>query len=178
MSPYDAAIVVGGQGTCGYESYQQLPELDALCLRDWEIGYQFGGLVEVSQLRCGSLWPGADDEPGVIPSSTAAQILTSERAFEAGFYRMIPLLLGAFGYCFRVKDAGVVGQHVYLAKSGLGLFNSVTSTGALTHVGTDKQALPPLSVISLSTCSPRSDLRSVIASAAPSPANRHPSFHQ
>ena len=29
VSPYNDPIVVGGQGTCGYEIYQQLPDLDA-----------------------------------------------------------------------------------------------------------------------------------------------------
>jgi len=29
LSPYNDPIVVGGQGTCGYEIFQQLPELDA-----------------------------------------------------------------------------------------------------------------------------------------------------
>ena len=62
VSPYNDPVVSGGQGTCGYEISEQLPDLDAAffaCgrggLLTGSAGWRVGGLAEVSQPWSGSL---------------------------------------------------------------------------------------------------------------------------
>ena len=51
VSPYNDPIVVGGQGTCGYEISRQLPDLDAAIFACGAggIGDRVGGLAEIPQ---------------------------------------------------------------------------------------------------------------------------------